>query len=173
MKKPSKMKSKLSIILCALLLSCVPKPPDVPVCEDLKEQIMIDPVTGHMFETPSPTCKKQIGEASCGHCTYIVSGKEIYIGDSEVHRFNSKAWSQIRAESILVPAQESYAPIAAYMINSCKKMNCNNDVARFKVKFDSLHSIGCLSSEGQPMPCPTDANVNVGEKNASPRSNFD
>lgn len=166
MSKLNEMKLVLLIILCGLLLSCTPKPPDVPVCEDLKEHIMVDPVTGHMFESASPTCQKEVGEATCGHCTYIVSGKEIYIGDSEAHRFNGKPWSQIRDESILVPAKESYAPIAAYMINSCKKLNCNDDVARFKVKVDTLKSIGCITNDGQPVPCPSSGDA--GKKNASP-----
>ncbi len=98
-------------------------------------------VTGHLLLTPSPTCLKQVGEPECGHCTYIVSGKEIYVGEAEKYQLNKKPWSQIQNEGIILPAVESYAPLATYIINSCKKMNCQDDVTRFKVKLDSLNGV--------------------------------
>lgn len=90
----------------------------------------------------SPTCEKQINEVACGHCTYIVSGKEIYIGDHAPHLFNGKTWSEIKLESIYVPAVESYAPLSNYIINSCKKMNCDKQVDAFKIKLNSLDAVG-------------------------------
>lgn len=83
---------------------------------------------------------KEIGEVECGHCTYIVSGKEIFVGENQKTFLNGKPWSQLKIESILVPAQESYAPLSSYIINSCKKMNCSDDVTRFKIKVDTLNS---------------------------------
>jgi hypothetical protein len=135
------LKFLLSIILSLSLTNCTPKPPDVPVCEHLKQRLTTDPVTGHLILKASPVCMKEIGEVECGHCTYIVSGKEIYIGENEKFHLNKKPWSQLREESILMPAEESYAPVATYIINSCKKMNCSDDVTRFKVKLDSLNGI--------------------------------
>jgi hypothetical protein len=54
---------------------------------------------------------------------------------------NEKPWSQIVSESAFLPAEESYAPLSAYVINSCKKMNCDDKVTPFKVKLDSLNGI--------------------------------
>lgn len=83
----------------------------------------------------------KIGEPECGHGTYIMSGKEIFVGESPKTFFNKKPWSQLRRESILVPAVESYSPVSKYIINSCEKMGCNDQVQRFKVKLDSLNGI--------------------------------
>jgi hypothetical protein len=129
------MKFKLSIILSVLTGSCSTYPPDVPVCEHLGRFIEKDS-SGHDILKPSPACMKAIEEPECGHCTYIVSGKEIYVG--EYKKFNKKTWSQIKSEAIVLPAEESYAPIAAYMINACKKMNCSKDINRFKVQLGTL-----------------------------------
>lgn len=130
----------LSIILCVFLTNCVEKPPDVPVCEDLPQRMSKDTMTGHLLLSPSPTCMKQINEPECGHCTFIVSGKEIYVGEDKNHRFNGKPWSQLKLESIYVPAVESYSKIATYMINACKRAGCSDEVTKFKVKLDSLQS---------------------------------
>lgn len=131
----------LSILSFALLANCAPKPPDVPVCEKLTQRLAKDPETDHLILRPSPTCMKKIGEAECGHCTYIVSGKEIFVGEDKKYHLNGKPWSQITRESIVVPAVESYAPLAEYVINACKKMKCDKDVERFKLKVDSLNGI--------------------------------
>lgn len=127
----------LILLFASLYNSCSPKPPDVPVCEQLSQRLVKD-VTGHMILKPSPTCIEKINEAECGHCTFIISGKEIFVGERESTFFNGKSWATLKAQSILVPAKESYAPIAAYMINACKKMNCNEDVNRFRVKIGTL-----------------------------------
>jgi len=87
---------------------------------------------------PSPACQKAINEPECGHCTYIVSGKEIYVGEAKTTFLNNKPWSALKAESVYVPAVESYAPLITYIINACKKMNCSDAVDRFKVKIDTL-----------------------------------
>ena len=133
----------LSAILSWLLTSCasMPKPPDVPACENLKERLYQDPVTGHQIFAPSPTCMAEIGETSCGHCVYIVSGKEKFYGELPANQLNKKPWSTINLTTVQLPAEESYAPLAAYIINACKKMNCNNQVDAFKVKLDSLNGL--------------------------------
>lgn len=142
MKKPNKLKWPLSVLSCALLLNaCTPKPPDVPACEFLEQRLSTDPVSGHLILTPSPTCEKQVGEPECGHCVYIVSGREVFIGEGADHRLNGKPWSALRAEAIYLPAVESYAPLTTYIINACKKMDCDSQVTRFKVKLDSLKGI--------------------------------
>lgn len=139
MKNMSLPKFLLSMSLLALLSNCTPKPPDVPVCEHLASYLATDAATGHLILKPSPTCMKQVGEAECGHCTTIMTGTEFYVGEDKAHWFNAKPWSQLRAESVLVPAIESYAPIATYMINSCKKAGCSDQVDRFKVKIDAVN----------------------------------
>lgn len=132
------MKLKHSIALFACLTSCVPKPPNVPVCKHLNQRIGTNIKTGHLVLIPSPTCMNNIKEPECGYCTYILNEKSFFVGEKKENHFNGKPWSQLKAESILVPAKESYAPLSAYIINSCKQMNCNDDVTKFKVKLDFL-----------------------------------
>jgi len=133
---------KFALIATSLLLAaCVPKPPDVFVFEQLSQRVSTDPTTGHVLVTPSPTCMKQVGEAECGHGISIMTGREIFVGEAKGHWYANKPWSQLREESAYLPAVESYAPLAAYIIDSCKKMNCSDQVTRFKVKLDSLNGI--------------------------------
>lgn len=139
------MRCKLSIILFVLLISaCTPSPPDVPVCANLTQHLGTDPVSGHLILKASPTCMAQIGEVECGHCTYVISGKEIFVGELPTHLLNGKTWSKIKTQSILLPAVESYAPLATYVIDACQKMNCSSQVAGFKIKLDSLNGISAL-----------------------------
>ena len=136
-------------ILSWLLISsgCAPKPPDVPACEHMAQRLSTDPVSGHMLLAPSPTCMKQIAEPECGHCVYIVSGKEFFLGEQAGHWLNGKPWSKIRQQSVYLPAAESYAPLETYIINSCEKMGCDSDVTKFKVKLDSLNGVsGAISN---------------------------
>lgn len=142
------LKSLLLISLFVSLCSCTPKPPDVPACEKLSQRVVKDPKTDHLILKPSPTCMKQVGEPECGHCTFIVSGKEIYVGEKQKFFLNGKPWSQIDRESIRLPAVESYAPIASYMINACEKNGCSADIQRFKVKLDSLKEIDDVLNPG-------------------------
>lgn len=101
----------------------------------------VDPVTNDLILKPSPTCMAKIQETECGHGVYIMSGREVFIGENSNHLFNNKPWSVLKTQSILVPAVESYAPLEAYVIDSCKKDNCNVQVDAFKVKLDSLNGI--------------------------------
>lgn len=138
---------KLFLTLFILALSaCSPTPPDVPACEHMASHLSVE-ADGHMIWAPSPTCMKQISEPECGHCVWIVSGKEAFIGEQKGHWLNGKTWSKIRAQSAYLPAAESYAPLATYIINACKKMGCSDDVDKFKVKLDSLNGVsGALSN---------------------------
>jgi hypothetical protein len=131
----------LSAILCFFLTSCATTPPNVPVCEHFAQRLWEDPQTGHTLLSPSPTCMEKIGEPECGHCVWIVEGQEAFLGEKEGHLLNGKPWSQIRKESVYLPAKESYAPLATYVINSCKKLRCNDDLTKFKVKLDSLKAV--------------------------------
>lgn len=128
-------------ILSWCLISCTPKPPDVPTCEHLGQHLKTDPISGHLLLVPSPTCMKQIQEPECGHCVYIVSGKEMFLGETQGHWLNNKPWSKLRAQSIYLPAQESYAPLSTYIINACKKMDCSDEVEKFKVKLGALTEV--------------------------------
>jgi hypothetical protein len=123
------------------VLACSPKPPDVFVFENMTQRLSTDPATGHLMLTASPTCMERIKEPECGHGVSIVSGAEVFIGEAKGTWFGGKPWSQVKRESVYVPAVESYAPLATYIINSCKKMGCSADVDKFKVKLDSLNGI--------------------------------
>ena len=147
MKKPRKKNWTLFIILCVLPISCAIKPPDVVVCKSLQKHLLYDADDNRLIQKPSPTCHKQIKEPECGACTYIVSGRKKYIGNKKENHFNGKSWKQIKEQSILVPAEESYAPLATYIINSCKKANCDKDVNRFKIKVESLEKMQQLDEQ--------------------------
>ncbi len=140
MKKPNVKKLICSLILCAFQISCssIPKPPDVPVCKHQAQRVWTNPDDGRLYVKPSPVCMKEVGEPECGVCATIVTGKTFYVGEASVHHFNAKPWSQLRRESILVPSVESYAPLSTYIINSCKKLKCSDEVTRFKVKVDAV-----------------------------------
>jgi hypothetical protein len=84
---------------------------------------------------------EQIKERECGACTYTVTQRKKYIGEKKENWFNGKPWSQLRKESILVPAEESYAPMVAHIINSCKARGCDKEITKFKVKIDSMEKI--------------------------------
>lgn len=138
MNKLKRLKLLLSLISCAFLTNCAVKPPNIYVYENLQQRLSTDPITGHLMLTPSPTCMKQIGEAECGHGVSIVSGKEIFVGEDPKNQPGGKPWSQLKAESVYVPAVESYAPLATYIINSCKKNNCDSTVTGFKINLDKV-----------------------------------
>lgn len=136
-----KLRWSLSAASLALLASCTPSPPDVYVFEYLSYHMETDPKDGHFLIVPSPTCTKQIKESECGHGVSIVSGKEIFVGEGKSTWFKGKPWSQLKRESIYVPAVESYAPLSAYIIDACAHMNCNDQVDAFKVKLNSLNGV--------------------------------
>lgn len=99
---------------------------------------------GHVELRPDPICMEQIGEMECGHGVYIMSKKEIYVGEGAKTLFNGKKWSQVKAESMYVPAKESYAPLTSYITNECKQMNCSKQVEAFKVRAGEFKNIGAL-----------------------------
>lgn len=133
-----------SIFLLVFLIGCAAVPPDVPVFENLQQRLSTDPATGHLLLTPDPICMAKIQETECGHGVYIMSGKEVFVGENTVLMPSKKKWSQLKAEAILIPAVESYAPLVAYIINSCKQNNCNDQVDAFKVKLDSLNGVSTV-----------------------------
>lgn len=125
----------LLIILSGLLVSCKQVPPDVPVCQHLEQRKIFDADSVTLKVRPSPACMMEIAEPECGQCTYIRSGKQIYIGNKKENWFNGKSWDDLRYSAVIVPSEESFAPILTYMINSCKASECNKDITRFKVRF--------------------------------------
>lgn len=139
-----KTTAKLTLMLWSFsLIRCttMSPPPDVPVCEHYAQFLSKDPKSGHDLLLPSPKCMDKIGEPECGHCTFIMTSREIFIGEKPEHQYHEKPWSQLRRESVLVPAVEGYAPLSAYIINNCEKFNCSGDVQRFKIKLDGLNGI--------------------------------
>lgn len=137
----NKLKFWLLTVSFLSLTNCATKPPDVFVFKHLNQRLATDPTTGHLLLRPSPTCMKEIKEVECGRGRSIVSGKVVFVGEDKKTWFSGKPWSQLRRESILVPAEESYAPMATYFINSCKAAGCSDEVTRFKVKVDSVKDV--------------------------------
>lgn len=136
----------LFAILSCSAISCAPKPPDVFVFEYLQQHLATDPVTTHLVLTPSPTCMEKIKEPECGHGVSIVSGREIFVGEAEASYYKGKPWSALKAQSVYVPAVESYAPLATYMINACEKMHCSDQLNAFRVKLDALKGVSSAIS---------------------------
>ncbi len=124
-----------------LISGCTPKPPDVFVFEYLAQHLSTDPTTQHLILTPSPTCIEKISEPECGHGVSVVLGAEVFVGEAKEHWFKGKPWSQLKQEAVYCPAEECYAPLSQYIINSCEKMHCNDQVAKFKIKLDALSGI--------------------------------
>lgn len=137
----SKKRLLLLSLLSLSLLNCSVKPPNVFVFESLEQHLKTDDITKHIILSPSPTCMAKIGEPACLHGVAIMSGEEIYVGELPGHFFNGKKASAIKAESIYVPAVESFSPLKTYIVNSCKKMNCDTSVDQFNVKLNSLNGI--------------------------------
>lgn len=129
----------LGTLLSLALSSCTPKPPDVSIFEILSQRLSIDPITKHEVLTPSPTCIAKIQEPSCLHGISIMTGTESFVGEKTL--FKGKKASELQAESMLLPAVESYAPLETYIVNSCKKMGCDSSVDKFTVKVDGLNGI--------------------------------
>lgn len=146
MQKLKLLKWMLLGILSPLQISCVTPPPDVPVFEHLAQHLGTDPITGHTILKPSPACMAAINEPECGHGVFIMSQKEIYVGEAGATQFKNKPWSQLRRESVYLPAAESYAPLASFIINTCDQNNCSEEVNRFKIRLDELSSIGSIFS---------------------------
>lgn len=132
-----RFKNYVIFLLTIFIFSCTPKPPDVPVCEQLDFVLIEDPETHHQVLQDSPACREKIDEATCGHCVKIVSGEEFYVGENLENFFEGKPWSEIKDSSVLVLAT-SYAKLANYMINACKKTACSPDVNAFKIRIGKL-----------------------------------
>lgn len=144
----------LSAILLCCQISCatIPPPPDIYVFEYLEQHLSTDPVTMHLILTPSPTCMAQVGEAECGHGVSIISGKEVFVGEAKAVQFKGKPWSMLKSESVFMPAVESYAPLATYLINTCRKFRCSNELNAFRVKLNALNGFSGALSNGLLIP---------------------
>lgn len=138
------MRRIICLISLSISLSSCVTPPDIPACRSLPARVIEkkDPFGIPVKETiPNPVCMKQIGEPSCGYCTWSISEKHAYVGDQEKHHLYKKPWTQILAESVKMPT-EAYAEIKSYIIKICKQnQDCNADIAKWRVKLDSLDSI--------------------------------
>lgn len=141
--------SLMSLFVFLSLPSCVSKPPDGPMCRNLKSKITM---TKDEFGLPvknirwNPVCEKEIGEASCGRCTWTISDKVQYVGEGKLHWLYGKPWSQVQDEAVICPS-EHFAQLKAYTVKSCKKINCDKEIPRWQVKLDALDSVGM-----QPKP---------------------
>lgn len=149
MQKLKLWKWLLFAILSCSAINCasIPPPPDIFVFERLDQHLSVDPATGHKILAPSPMCMKMLQELSCGHGVAMMSGTEIYVGDAPNHGWKGKTWTEIKSESVHVPAIESFAPLETYLINTCRKFKCNSQLDAFRIKLDSLNGIaGAISN---------------------------
>lgn len=112
----------------------------------MSEHFSKDPISGHLLLTPSPLCMQKINEPECCYGVAIMSGNEKIAGEDKANWFNGKPCSQLIEESINCPAEECYAPLSAYIINTCKKDNCSAAITAFKIKVDSLNGVGAAVS---------------------------
>jgi len=127
------------MILFALGLSGCSSPPDVPLCRELLPKVIEEKdIFGVPTKriVPNPVCMEQLKEPVCGRCTWTISDKTQYVGESKASSLFGQTWSQVKNTSLLTPS-DSIAKIKAYIINECKKNgSCEEDITRWKVKLD-------------------------------------
>lgn len=76
-----------------------------------------------------------------GTCVYTMTGKIIEV--DEANKFEEKTWYEQRNEMLRMPVS-SWVEIKKFIIKTCKKYNCNKDVASWDRTIESVDS---LSSE--------------------------
>ena len=123
---------KLLTVWLSTQSSCAVMPPDIFACKSL------DPVVINGETMPSPTCKRGIGEARCGYCTYTISEKSFIVGNEPQNHYDGRSWDQMVDRAVILPAKESYAPLKAYIINSCKASNCDALISGWRFKLEEL-----------------------------------
>ena len=133
---------KVSVILFVTLLSACTKPPDVPICRELKPQIIEIPDAFGVITTtvrPNPVCAKKIRESTCGECIWTVSDRIEYIGESSKHWLAGEPWSVVKMESLLIPPS-SQAKQKKFILDMCKAYpsNCDSAIPRWRVKVDQV-----------------------------------
>ena len=126
------------------LVSCSVKPPDGPICRELKviiEKKDVPNIGPIVWERPNPLCMEKISESTCGYCVWTVSNKVQFVGDKPETYLYKKSWSQIKTEAVVVPS-EFYADVKGAFINMCKKYKeCSDEIARWRIKLDSIDSV--------------------------------
>ncbi len=146
------MRTILLISLLSLLSSCAIKPPDGPVCRPLNAKRIVtkDPF-GIPVEKirPNPVCIAEIGEPECGRCTWTISDRVKFIGESEDHHLYGKPWSLIKIEAVIMPS-EYFAGLKSYIVKSCKELKCDDQIPRWRIKVDSIDSVGDLIASPAP-----------------------
>ena len=131
----------LSVLFVLILnVGCV-KPPDVWVCRDLTEKVVITEDAFGVEEMNlrgNPVCLSEIKENRCGYCVRSISGTHTYVGEDSTHQLEGKKWSEMRIDSVMLPA-DSYAALKEFIINSCKKSNqCAEGIAKWRTNLELL-----------------------------------
>jgi hypothetical protein len=84
------------------LVSCA-SVPDIPLCTDLGNK---------------------------GYCETWLSRKGQYVDEKNL--FQGKKWSQLRAESVLCPANECFVPLKQFIANYChQNKDCANGAGKW------------------------------------------
>jgi hypothetical protein len=96
-------------------------------------------------------CAKQIGEATCGYCTWTNSDKTQYVGEAKKTWLYKQPWSKIKDLGVITP-NESLAKLKEAINSQCRDDDgpigdqCK-DAGSWRVKLDSLDSIGDVISQ--------------------------
>lgn len=86
---------------------------------------------------PNPVCMKNIKEPTCGRCTWTIDDKVQYVGNNESNYLDGQSWLDIQLTGVIFPAQ-SVAKVKGYIVNQCKKTNCNDNISKWRVKINSF-----------------------------------
>ena len=72
-----------------------------------------------------PGCVETIPDEE-GMCFNLLSNKEFLVNNTN-SLFNGRTWLQVKTKSIIFPAQESYRPLKAWILDECHvAKNCGN-----------------------------------------------
>jgi hypothetical protein len=70
-------------------------------------------------------------------CTYTISDKDFYINDSQ--KIDGKTYWDIKPTMLRIP-YKSWVEIKSFIIKTCKRQNCDKDIASWNRKLESIDS---------------------------------
>lgn len=134
---------KRSVILFVFLLSgCEIRPPDGPVCRELKPIVIETPDAFGVITKlirPNPVCAQKIRESTCGECVWTVSDRVQFVGENNQHWLDGDPWSVVKSRALLMPPK-TQAKQKKFVLDICKKYpsNCDSAIPRWRVKVDQI-----------------------------------
>lgn len=98
---------------------------------------VLDPRGRKLYDyRPNPVCMREIKEAECGRCSWTISEKTQYVGEAKETWLDGLSWTDIKDTAVILPAK-SAAQVKAYILNQCKKTDCNKDISKWRIKIDN------------------------------------